>query len=173
MHKQTTLIITHCKTGTFHECSNGTSKYFICFLTNILLRSEGFTEQLFQSSEPILYIHQTRLYQSLVLIYTHKTSLYQSLVVIYTQKTSLNQSYILSLYIQQTSLYQFYIPSLYIHQTSLYQSYIPSLYINQTSLNQYSVLSLQSPYTKQVKRKYQRFSERTIQVQNQKRVSEL
>ena len=36
-----------CKTGTFHACSNGKSKYFNCFLTNILLRSEGFTEQSF------------------------------------------------------------------------------------------------------------------------------
>ena len=41
------LFKSSCKTGTFHACSNGTSKYFNCFLTNILLRSEGFTEQSF------------------------------------------------------------------------------------------------------------------------------
>ena len=74
MHKWATLIITHYifiitvirlssnpstyklfflvlyssgKIGTFHAWSNRTSKYFICFLTNILLRLEGFTEQSF------------------------------------------------------------------------------------------------------------------------------
>ena len=83
MHKQATLIITHyitylsfqllrnhrilqqinfsflflkvlVKTGTFHSCSNGTSKYFISFLTNILLRSERFTEQSFVMENKIL-----------------------------------------------------------------------------------------------------------------------
>jgi len=37
-----------------HGSSDGTSKYFICFLTNISLRSERFTEQLFAMENKFL-----------------------------------------------------------------------------------------------------------------------
>ena len=95
MHKWATLIITHYifiitvirlssnpstyklfflvlyssgKIGTFHAWSNRTSKYFICFLTNILLRSERFTKQSFAMEKKFLprtdhfYINQKEIY---------------------------------------------------------------------------------------------------------------
>ena len=40
----------------FQLLRNGTSKYFICFLTNNLLRSEGFTEQSFAMENKFLFL---------------------------------------------------------------------------------------------------------------------
>ena len=40
--------------GTFHAWSNETSKYFICFITNILLRSYRFTKQSFDLENKFL-----------------------------------------------------------------------------------------------------------------------
>ena len=63
-----------CKTGTFHAWSNWTSKYFICFLTNILLRSERFTKQSFAMENQFLprtvlrsFLHKLERMQSLEL----------------------------------------------------------------------------------------------------------
>ena len=40
-------IIQSCKIRAFNGLSNETSKYFMCFLPNILLRSDRFTKQSF------------------------------------------------------------------------------------------------------------------------------
>ena len=113
MHKWATLIITHYifiitvirlssnpstyklfflvlyssgKIGTFHAWSNRTSKYFICFLTNILLRSERFTKQSFAMEKKFLpktdhfYINQKEIYckaQNLLQQSHRKTHIYQ------------------------------------------------------------------------------------------------
>ena len=43
-----------CKIRSFHAWSNGTSKYFICFLTNILVRSDRFTKQSFATENKFI-----------------------------------------------------------------------------------------------------------------------